>query len=248
MISSGNRQRAMVAALISAVGLCGSTSAHAAITQIASAQDFTMNDAVSWGQLLQYPSGVGAFFSPAVAHSIDGLELTVSNNSGPSFGVAKTGSEGYHDIGNPLDFMLSNCCNFRPDFNYGDLTLTFSSAVRGVGVYAIFAGDKHYTITAEVNGDPGLRYSVSGDPSLPPQQLQLVFLGVMSDALDIKSLTFTSDELPFHWVDLDNLRLNTLPPPPPSSSAPEPASWAMLVGGFGMIGGALRRHRPRLAV
>jgi hypothetical protein len=28
----------------------------------------------------------------------------------------------------------------------------------------------------------------------------------------------------------------------PSSAVPEPASWAMMLGGFGLIGGALRRR------
>jgi len=32
-------------------------------------------------------------------------------------------------------------------------------------------------------------------------------------------------------------------PPPPSSPAPEPASWAMMVGGFGIIGAAMRARR-----
>ncbi len=29
-----------------------------------------------------------------------------------------------------------------------------------------------------------------------------------------------------------------------ANSVPEPATWAMMIGGFGMIGGALRRRRP----
>ncbi|WP_293972304.1 PEPxxWA-CTERM sorting domain-containing protein [Sphingomonas sp.] len=29
---------------------------------------------------------------------------------------------------------------------------------------------------------------------------------------------------------------------------PEPASWLMMIGGFGMVGGALRRHRMRTAI
>ena len=36
------------------------------------------------------------------------------------------------------------------------------------------------------------------------------------------------------------------PPPPPPSSVPEPASWAMMVAGFGVVGSALRRRRVRV--
>jgi len=42
---------------------------------------------------------------------------------------------------------------------------------------------------------------------------------------------------------LTNLTGYTPPTPP---RVPEPATWAMMVGGFGMIGGALRR-RVRIA-
>jgi hypothetical protein len=31
------------------------------------------------------------------------------------------------------------------------------------------------------------------------------------------------------------------------AAVPEPASWALMVGGFGLIGGALRRRRPQYA-
>jgi len=33
----------------------------------------------------------------------------------------------------------------------------------------------------------------------------------------------------------------------PASSVPEPATWGMLVGGFGITGGALRRRRTATA-
>jgi len=37
------------------------------------------------------------------------------------------------------------------------------------------------------------------------------------------------------------------PPPPPTGAVPEPATWAMMIMGFGAIGGALRR-RPAMRV
>jgi hypothetical protein len=35
---------------------------------------------------------------------------------------------------------------------------------------------------------------------------------------------------------------------PPSSAVPEPASWAMMLGGFGMMGAAMRSSRRKIAV
>lgn len=37
------------------------------------------------------------------------------------------------------------------------------------------------------------------------------------------------------------------PPTPPTSPVPEPASWALMVGGFGLAGAALRRQRVAVA-
>jgi len=37
------------------------------------------------------------------------------------------------------------------------------------------------------------------------------------------------------------------PPPPPPAAVPEPATWAMMITGFGLVGGALRRRQPKVA-
>ncbi|MGL4541450.1 MAG: PEPxxWA-CTERM sorting domain-containing protein, partial [Polymorphobacter sp.] len=42
---------------------------------------------------------------------------------------------------------------------------------------------------------------------------------------------------PTAW-DLDNVSV---------TAVPEPASWALLIGGFGLVGSALRRARKRAA-
>lgn len=50
-----------------------------------------------------------------------------------------------------------------------------------------------------------------------------------------------------HGIQLDNLKVTGLVP---VSAVPEPATWAMMIAGFGLMGTALRRRRasaPRLA-
>jgi len=39
------------------------------------------------------------------------------------------------------------------------------------------------------------------------------------------------------------LTLNVSAPTPPTTAVPEPATWAMMIGGFGLVGGAMRRRR-----
>lgn len=57
----------------------------------------------------------------------------------------------------------------------------------------------------------------------------------------IQSLGFTPGSYQFSWGgregSADTFTVNVL------AAVPEPATWAMMIGGFGLIGGALRRRR-----
>jgi hypothetical protein len=62
-----------------------------------------------------------------------------------------------------------------------------------------------------------------------------------NDFVDLSSLTITgSSEFP--EFALDNVVLN-------AGAVPEPATWAMMIGGFGVVGGTIRRRRvsPRVS-
>lgn len=63
-------------------------------------------------------------------------------------------------------------------------------------------------------------------------------------------LTLTFDGLGNRSPSVDNIVLNTrlTPISPPVGGVPEPASWALMIGGFGMVGGAMRRRRELPAV
>jgi len=59
---------------------------------------------------------------------------------------------------------------------------------------------------------------------------------------DITHAVFTG--LSDGYVAVDNVVANFTPPP----GVPEPASWALMLGGFGLIGGAMRSSRRKTAV
>lgn len=61
-------------------------------------------------------------------------------------------------------------------------------------------------------------------------------IGTLKHPLDISRLTFTSDS---HFT-IDNLTLGIDGIGP---GIPEPGSWAMMLGGFGLVGGTMRRRR-----
>ena len=59
----------------------------------------------------------------------------------------------------------------------------------------------------------------------------------LADFSNITSVTFSSDG--YNYNVLDNIQL--------SGGVPEPASWAMMLGGFGLVGGALRSRRKAVS-
>lgn len=50
-----------------------------------------------------------------------------------------------------------------------------------------------------------------------------------------------------HGLAIDDLKLTATLASPPPSGVPEPAAWAMLIGGFGIAGAALRRRPAKTA-
>lgn len=65
---------------------------------------------------------------------------------------------------------------------------------------------------------------------------QLTFSG--SERADFGKLRFTSTQKAF---EIDNFHIST-------SAVPEPATWAMMIAGFGLAGAAIRRRRTAFAV
>ena len=56
------------------------------------------------------------------------------------------------------------------------------------------------------------------------------------------NLTFASLDNTAFGAVLDNVSISSV------TSVPEPATWAMMIGGFGIVGGALRRRQSKLAL
>jgi len=226
-------------------GLALAPAAGATVIQVTSPADLSANDAIAWRQTVT--NGVNAaYIAPVGVVSNNGVGAVVSNVSGPEHSlVFSTGIAAASifdpNSGDPNDDLLSNCCAFRPPFTAGDITINFASPVRGVGAFVLGTA-VNYSVNLRVNGTSS--FSVGGNFS-PADRTHYPFLGVLSDAMDIYSITFTStsDGELSGLLSMDNLRLNTTAPPPPFSAAPEPSTWAMFIGGFGLAGGALRRRR-----
>ena len=123
--------------------------------------------------------------------------------------------------------------------NYEPLTITFAQAVNAFSINfgalgTAFANlSSPVTFTFTVGG-------ISGSATEGANLSGLSFFGLTSDT------AFTS-------VTISNTSANqffdnvTYQAAPASSDVPEPASWAMMVGGFGLLGGALRRKKAEVS-
>ena len=184
-----------------------------------------------------------SFISSLSSFSTEGFE---------SFGVAQTpltlnfqGSAGSSTatltgVGN-TDFSRGNTfatSGSKEFIAYGDNTINFSTAVSAFGFYATDVADLGSGLTVLINGGAGGTFDLlSGTAGTNGN---LLFFGVTS-AAPISSITFAgaarNDGFGF-----DDLTVGQV-----AAAVPEPATWAMFIGGFGMIGGAMRR-RQRTAV
>ena len=111
----------------------------------------------------------------------------------------------------------------------GSVTFTFDSAITAFG--ADFES---------LNNNAPRTYAVVGGTTFDPLPISPSFLGFVSDTA-FTSVTFfnplgnSSDD----QFGVDNLSFSTSR----GGVVPEPATWAMMIAGFGMAGATLRRRR-----
>jgi hypothetical protein len=105
--------------------------------------------------------------------------------------------------------------------------------------------------TTGLNIGAGTFYSVTFDDTPATVQYMPVnanggisYWGVVFDAPVQKVEFFRSRNQSIDSFGLDGISFNVAPPPPPPGpGVPEPASWALLIAGFGLVGAAQRRRR-----
>ncbi len=122
----------------------------------------------------------------------------------------------------------------------GDLQINFTSGTGSVDLDVFLSSD--YYLSYVAYGSSGVLTS----GSLPANSFSLELQHLsLSSLTPITELTLTShpDGSPNYFgnFSLDNLSFGS------GSAAPEPADWALIIGGFGLAGAALRRRRAQVA-
>jgi hypothetical protein len=182
------------------------------------------SDSISWGQL----GPDGTYVSPGTTvTSTGGINATVTNDTGGQMQRLDQGSGWAGSFANGTQLLYNNLT--------GALTIDFLTPVFSAG--ALIQANYYGDFTATVTTNDGSSFSVNGNSngcgcnSNP-------FLGVFSDSADITSISFTtSNSLDTNDFAIGPLELNGVP------GVPEPATWAMMIIGFGAIGLSMRSRR-----
>jgi hypothetical protein len=117
----------------------------------------------------------------------------------------------------------------------GDLSIAFANPTYAFGFYATDVSDLGAALTVTFNDGASGSYQVTSVSGRPTGSL--LFFGVTSDDA-ISSVSFKGAKVT-DGFGFDDLTIGT------TAAVPEPATWAMFISGFGLIGGAMRRREKR---
>ncbi|GGY34952.1 PEPxxWA-CTERM sorting domain-containing protein [Pseudoduganella albidiflava] len=149
---------------------------------------------------------------------------------------------GFYIIDDPADHLgqcnpacASNGTTAFYSFNESSVTIDLASngvfSLTSLDVAKTFTGnDKPLALTLTATGADGI-FTTTIFVDAGPAETFSTF--IVENFVDISSLTITGSE-EFPEFAIDNVVVSTVP---------EPASWATLIAGLGIIGGAVRRRR-----
>ena len=185
-------------------------------------------DSIDWSQL-------GATFtsvtSPVVVTSGGGASVTVSSAGGDL--QRRDQGDGWSGNFAPGTALLWD------DGVGPDITLTFANPVAAVG--AKIQADFFGPFTAQIVGSNGAVLGSFDEDGVASSAADdsTIFIGLQSTAIDISQIQFTllsASNAPNDFA-IGPVTFSTTPI---SAGIPEPATWAMMIVGFAMVGGALR--------
>ena len=155
--------------------------------------------------------------------------LTVGNQAGTVSGLVFNNFQVSNGFGpsSPPNFAFNNQAIAGFDFGAGFTSLSFAAGAFTNSLVSVFSG---------VGGSGTLLGSVTvTNPPADPNAFSpwsVSFAGVG------RSVVVSTQAATFGW---DDVTINT------GGAVPEPASWAMLIAGFGLVGAASRRRRAAIA-
>lgn len=207
--------------MLVALALTGASAAEAAQTVYNNRSAF---EAATTGSVVDtFGNSAGSTYVGAAPYVRSGYQITASDaylfNTNPSF------TSYYYDWG------TGNVMTFKQN---GTVTFTFDTPVTAFGIdlgtfYQSYPQPTQYAYSVAV-GTPGGTFNVNTAATQT-----LTFFGVTSTS-GISSITLTGGSANF--TVFDNVTLASGP-----TGVPEPAAWALMIMGFGIIGTGVRARR-----
>lgn len=147
---------------------------------------------------------------------------------------------GFYGAGSGTDHWLST------DVSGNSIQFSgFSPAIRGLGGL-FFGSDAAGLFVAQPDGLTLTATDASGTiTTILANPTVNSFLGFVSDTGLLSATVRSNITTTSIWPTVNNLTLGVAPA---AAVVPEPASWALMIGGFGLVGLSMRRRSTRIAV
>ena len=215
-----NNRFIAAATLLATTAMVASPAAHAEITVYTTQQSF----AAAVGS-----SGVDAFENL----SITGITASPITRTAGSFGYTAAAPTNFYGAGTNADRWLSTNTATDPIAfsNFTGGVSAFGGMFFGSNVGGQFQSGSVVLTATDASGTVSRTITNATTSSF----LGFVSTGQLLSAT-LTAIQPTSGPL---WSTANNLTLGTAA----VAAVPEPASWAMMIGGFGIVGGSLRRKR-----
>jgi hypothetical protein len=218
--------RSLAFVTVGALALAVSTPSFASVSMVSSAAALGANDSIDWGQTN------GA--TPFAVVSGGGVVANVTTSGSGLYRIDQDG--GWAGNFTPGDRLVWTV------YSGPDITINFATPVFGAGaqIQSNFFGEFIARVTAS-DGVNSYSFASPGD-SNGSSDGSAIFIGVLSSTQTLTSLTFTLDSAASNPNDfaINAVQLNT-------AVVPEPASWALMIVGFGLVGVSVRRRKAAIA-
>lgn len=175
-----------------------------------------------------------SFGSNALAICLNSTSVSCSNTSRGGLGDPNSQQGGLFFLDGSQTFM-NMASGFDTGFSFNYVSLTYSGSV---GVYDGLNGTGNLLATLDLSPNAGSCPGFSAG-FCPFSAKGVSFAGVG------KSISFAGVA---NQIVFDDITFGSaVPGPDTGGGVPEPATWAMMIAGFGMAGAALRRRRALAA-
>jgi hypothetical protein len=172
-----------------------------------------------------------SFGSNALAICLNSLDVSCSNTSRGGLGDPASQRGGLFFLDGDETF-LNYDSGFEEGFSFNYVSVSYSGSV---GVYDGLNGTGNLLATLDLSPNAG------DCPSYGAQFCPFSAAGVNFDGVG-RSISFAGVA---NQIVFDDVTFGSAVPGTPA--VPEPASWAMMIAGFGLVGGAMRRRLTRVS-